>query len=116
MRGSHSMDVGTATLGKGMGRVLDGAGEFRGARRLCCDVASALQRFDDVVVLCGGMRDCVFSSEAGDRRGTSSVEACGVCLGFRLTGGFTLLNENPTAGSSWDDTGRVKILGLVGAC
>lgn len=115
---SHSMDAGTGTLGNGMGRVLDRAGECRGARRLCCNAASALPGLDDIVVLCGGMRDDVFSSEAGDMRGASSVEACGICLGFRpklRALGSILPNENPAAGSSWDDTGRVKSLGLVGA-
>ena len=112
------MDAGTGTLGNGMERALDETGGRWGARRFWCDAASTLSVCDDIVVLCGGLRDDVFSLKAGDRRGTSLVEACGACLGFRLkssAGGFTLLNENPAAGSSSDDTGRVKILGLVGA-
>ena len=112
------MDAGTGTLGNGMGSALDGTGGRRGTRRFWCDAASTLSVFDDIVVLCGGLRDDVFSLEAGDRCGTSLVEACGACLGFRLKSsavGFALPNENPAAGSSSDDTGRVKTLGLVGA-
>lgn len=112
------MDAGTGTLGNGMGRTLDGAGGRRGARRFWCNAASTLSVFADVIVLCVGLRDDAFSLEAGDRRDTWLVEACGACLGCRPKSsavGFTLPNENPAAGSSSDDAGRVKTLGLVGA-
>ena len=112
------MDAGTVTLGNGTVRALDETGGRWDARRIWCDAASTLSVFDDIVVSCGGLPDDAFSLETGDRRSTSLVEASGACLGFRLksnAGGFGLPNENPAAGSSWEDTGRVKTLGLVGA-
>ena len=111
------MDAGTGTLGNGTARALDEIGGRWGAWRFWCDAAPTLSVFDDIVVSCGGLRDDAFSLETGDRRSTSLVEASGACLGFRLkssAGAFALLNENPAAGSSSDDTGRVKTLGLVG--
>ena len=111
---SHSMDAEMVTLGNGTVRALDETGGRWDAGRFWCDAASTLSVFDDIIVLSGGLPDDAFSLETGDRRNTSLVETSGACLDFRRlkssAGGFGLLNENPAAGSSWDDTGRVKTL------
>ena len=112
------MDAGTVTLGNGTVRVLDETGGRWGVRMVWCDAESTLSVFDDIIVSCGHLPDDASSLETGDRRSTWLVEASGACLCFRLkssAGGIGLPNENPAAGSSWDDTGRVRTLGLVGA-